>query len=167
MLVDLDNPVIRGLISNLVGEEGMDVIIKMPEGEVTDEEVTIVTEVPLNVVRRTLYILFENRLATYRRERNKDSGWLTYLWKMDLNGVNELLDNELNKLLKNLKTKLEFEDQNMFYVCVNHCGRFTFDVVTETEYLCPNCGEDVTFEDNDIIKHSLKKRIQELENVET
>jgi len=164
MLVDLDNIAIRGLLSNLVGEEGMNVVLKMPEGEVTDEDVSIVTEVPLNIVRRTLYILFENRLATYRRERNKDSGWLTYLWKIDMSGINELLENETNKLLNNLKVKLEFEDENMFYICVNNCGRFVFNIVAETEYLCPSCGEEVIFEDNEKVKQILRKRIQELQN---
>ncbi|MCL7415430.1 MAG: transcription factor [ANME-2 cluster archaeon] len=164
-MVDLDDPIIRGLLINLVGEEGMNVVLKMPDGEVTDEEVSNVTEVPLNIVRRTLYILFENRLATYRRERNKDSGWLTYLWLIDISGINELLDNEMNRLLTNLKSKLDFEEDNMFYICENECGRFVFDLVAETEYLCPNCGEEVVFEENEIIKQSLRKRINELEDI--
>lgn len=161
-MVNLNDEVIQGLLLNLVGEEGMKVVTDMPDGEVTDEDVSKTTDVPLNVVRRTLYILFENRLATYRRERNKDSGWLTYLWQLDLSGINELLDNETDKLVRNLESKFDFEEQNMFYVCVNNCGRFVFDIVTETEFLCPNCGEEVVFDDNEIIKASIKKRISEL-----
>jgi len=88
-LVNLDDPVIQGLLFNLVGEDGMDVVLNMPDGEITDDGVAEITNVPLNIVRRTLYILFENRLATYRRERNKDSGWLTYLWKIDLKDMAE------------------------------------------------------------------------------
>jgi transcription initiation factor TFIIE subunit alpha len=161
-LVNLGDPVIQGLLLNLVGEEGMDVVLNMPDGEITDDGVAEITNVPLNIVRRTLYILFENRLATYRRERNKDSGWLTYLWNIDLNGINELLEAETDKFIRNLKTKLEFENDNMFYVCTNNCGRFVFDIVAEVEFLCPNCGEDVVFEDNELIKQTLKKRINEL-----
>lgn len=161
-MVNLGDPVIQGLLLNLVGEEGMDVVLNMPDGEITDDGVAEITNVPLNIVRRTLYILFENRLATYRRERNKDSGWLTYLWNIDLNGINELLEAETDKFIRNLKTKLEFENDNMFYVCTNNCGRFVFDIVAEVEFLCPNCGEDVVFEDNELIKQTLKKRINEL-----
>ncbi len=163
-MVDLEDSVLQGLLLNLVGEEGIKVITNMPEGEVTDEEVSQVTDVALNVVRRTLYILFENRLAFYRRERNKDSGWLTYLWKLDLSGINNLLDDQLIKLIKNLKTKLAFEDNNMFYTCNNNCGRFVFDVVSETEFLCPICGDDVIFQDNEVVKQCLIKRINELED---
>lgn len=161
-MVNLDDPVIQGLLLNLVGEEGMDVVLNMPDGEITDDGVAEITNVPLNIVRRTLYILFENRLATYRRERNKDSGWLTYLWKIDLNGINELLEAETDKFIRNLKTKLKFETDNMFYVCTNNCGRFVFDIVADLEFLCPNCGEDVVFEDNELIKQTLKTRINEL-----
>ncbi|MBC2764053.1 MAG: transcription factor [ANME-2 cluster archaeon] len=161
-MVNLDDPVIQGLLFNLVGEDGMDVVLNMPDGEITDDGVDEITNVPLNIVRRTLYILFENRLATYRRERNKDSGWLTYLWKIDLNGINELLEAETKKFIRNLKTKFEFENDNMFYVCKNNCGRFVFDTVAELEFLCPNCGEDVIFDDNELIRQTLKKRINEL-----
>ncbi|MBC2699468.1 MAG: transcription factor [ANME-2 cluster archaeon] len=161
-MVNLDDPVIQGLLFNLVGEDGMDVVLNMPDGEITDDGVAEITNVPLNIVRRTLYILFENRLATYRRERNKDSGWLTYLWKIDLNGINELLEAETKKFIRNLKTKFEFENDNMFYVCKNNCGRFVFDTVAELEFLCPNCGEDVIFDDNELIRQTLKKRINEL-----
>lgn len=163
-MVELDNPVIQGLLMNLVGEEGMAVILNMPEDEVTDEDVANLTNVPLNIVRRTLYILFENRLATYRRERNKDSGWLTYLWHLDLSGINDLLDSEIKKLVRNLQTKFDFEDKNMFYVCKDNCGRFVFDMVAEIDFLCPNCGEDVVFEDNEIVKECIAKRIQELKS---
>ena len=162
-MVDLDDTVIRGLLLNLVGEEGIKVVIDMPEGEVTDEEVSQTTEVALNVVRRTLYILFENRLAFYRRERNKDSGWLTYLWKLDLSRINDLLNDEMVKLINNLKTKLDFENANMFYICNNNCGRFVFDMVSEIEFLCPICGNEVVFADNELIKQCISKRINDLE----
>ncbi|VVB86465.1 Transcription factor E [uncultured archaeon] len=86
-MVDLNDPVIKGYFINLVGEEGFKVVEKMPEGEVTDEKIAEVTGVLLNIVRRTLFILYENRLAVYRRVRDTDSGWLTYLWRLDLGNL--------------------------------------------------------------------------------
>jgi len=56
-LVDLNDPVIKGYLINLVGEEGFKVVQNMPEGEVTDEKIAQATGVLLNIVRRTLFIL--------------------------------------------------------------------------------------------------------------
>lgn len=164
-LVELNDPVIKGYLENLVGEEGYKVVLNMPEGEVTDEKIAEVTGVLLNIVRRTLFILYENRLALYRRERDTDSGWLTYLWRLDLSNIDRQLDIESRKILKNLKTKLEFEEEKVFYICKNQCGRFLFDLATELEFICPICGEGLDFYDNETVLRSLKKRISELEEM--
>jgi len=164
-LIDLDDPIIKGYLTNLIGEEGIKVVKNMPEGEVTDEEIAKATGVLLNIVRRTLFILYENRLATYRRERDTDSGWLTYLWKLDMRNIDRLLDTEVKKLLKNLKTRLEFEENNVFYTCDKGCGRYLFDMAAESGFICPVCGGELTFQDNEEIVKALRKRIAELEAV--
>jgi transcription initiation factor TFIIE subunit alpha len=166
-LVDLNDPVIKGYLINLVGEEGYKVVANMPEGEVTDEKIAQATGVLLNIVRRTLFILYENRLANYRRERDTDSGWLTYLWKLDLSNLNRQLEIEAKKLLKNLKTKLEFEEDKVFYLCEKQDGRFLFEVAAELEFKCPLCGGDLIYQENESVIHGLKQRIIQLEEMTT
>ncbi len=162
-MVDLNDPVIKGYFINLVGDEGFKVVQKMPEGEVTDEKIAEVTGVLLNIVRRTLFILYENRLALYRRVRDTDSGWLTYLWKLDLGSLNRQLELEAKRTLRNLKAKLEFEDGKVFYTCKNQDGRYLFDDAAELDFICPVCGEDLAYQDNEPIIKALKQRISELE----
>jgi len=164
-LVDLNDPVIKGYLINLVGEEGYKVVVNMPEGEVTDEKIAQATGVLLNIVRRTLFILYENRLAVYRRERDTDSGWLTYLWKLDLSNLNRQLEIESKKLLKNLKTKLEFEEDKVFYICERRDGRFLFEMAAEMEFKCPFCGGELVFEENEPVIEALKQRIIQLEGL--
>jgi len=164
-LVDLNDPVIRGYLVRLVGEEGFKVVQNMPEGEVTDEKIAEVTGVLLNIVRRTLFILYENRLALYRRVRDTDSGWLTYLWKLDLSSLDRQLELESKKLLKNLKTKLEAEEGKIFYSCKNQCQRFLFETAAELEFICPICAEELEYQDNETVIKSLKQRISELEDM--
>ncbi len=164
-MVDLNDPVIRGYFINLVGDEGFKVVQKMPEGEVTDEKIAEVTGVLLNIVRRTLFILYENRLALYRRVRDTDSGWLTYLWKLDLGSLNRQLEIEAKRTLRNLKAKLEFEDGKVFYTCKNQCGRYLFDDAAELDFLCPVCGEDLAYQDNEPVIKALKQRISEIEEM--
>ena len=150
---------------NLVGEEGFKVVQKMPEGEVTDEKIAEVTGVLLNIVRRTLFILYENRLAAYRRVRDTDSGWLTYLWKLDLGNLSHQLELEAKRTLKNLKVKLESEEGKVFYTCKNRCGRFLFEEAAELEFICPVCAEDLEYHDNEPVIKALKQRISELEEL--
>lgn len=164
-LVDLNDPVIKGYLINLVGEEGYKVVVNMPEGEVTDERIAQATGVLLNIVRRTLFILYENRLAVYRRQRDTDSGWLTYLWKLDLSNLNRQLELESKKLLKNLKTKLEYEENKVFYICEKNDGRFLFEMAAEMEFKCPFCGGELIFEENEPIIEALKQRISQLESL--
>ena len=164
-LVDLNDPVIKGYLINLVGEEGYKVVANMPEGEVTDEKIAQATGVLLNIVRRTLFILYENRLAGYRRERDTDSGWLTYLWKLDLSNLNRQLELEAKKLLKNLKTKLEYEEDKVFYICEKQDGRFLFEIAAEMEFKCPFCGGELIFEENEPVIDALKQRIIKLEDM--
>ncbi len=164
-LVDINDPVIKGYLINLVGEEGLKVVQNMPEGEVTDEKIAQVTGVLLNIVRRTLFILYENRLASYRRERDTDSGWLTYLWKLELANLNRQLDIETRKLLKNLKMKLEFEQDKVFYICDKHDGRYLFEMAAEMEFKCPLCGEELKYQENESVIQALKDRIVQLEEM--
>lgn len=164
-MVNLNDPVIKGYFINLIGEEGYKVVEKMPETEVTDEKIAEATGVLLNIVRRTLFILYENRLAVYRRVRDTDSGWLTYLWRLDLSAMDSQLILESKKILKNLKSKLEFEDGKVFYTCKAQCGRFLFETASDLLFICPVCGEDLEYQDNESVVKALKQRINKIEDL--
>lgn len=162
-MIDLNNPVIRGYLIRLVGEEGLEMIKNMPEGEVTDEQIAQATGILLNIVRRTLFILNENKLAVCRRERDSSSGWLTYLWTLDMSDIEPQLMKEKKRLVKNLRSRLAFEEDNVFYTCPEGCTRMNFNEATECEFLCPLCGEDMMFEDNQLFANIIQRRLGQLE----
>lgn len=162
-LARLKDAVARAYIMGLVDKDGLTMVDKAPKGEVTDEKVAEATGVSLNTVRRALYILYENGLASYRRERDKDSGWLTYLWQIDLSGIYDVLDAETRKLLKNLQKRLDTEKDSMFYACVDGCGRFLFELAAETNFVCPICGATLEYQDNTELVKVLEKRVNEIQ----
>jgi transcription initiation factor TFIIE subunit alpha len=164
-LVEFNDKVISGYLTSLVGEEGLKMIGDMPEGDVTDEEIATKSEVLLNTVRRTLFILYENKFAICRRERDSNSGWLTYLWHLDFSDIEHQLMREKKKLLRNLKVRFEFEENNVFYMCPQGCARLLFNEATETEFLCPMCGEDLAYYDNSLFTGVLKKRVDDLSSI--
>ncbi len=158
-MIDLNDPVVRGYIVRLVGEDGLLMIENMPDGEVTDEEIAEATGILLNIIRRTLFILNENKLAVCRRERDSSSGWLTYLWTLDMTDIGPQLAKEKNRLVKNLRIRVEFEEENVFYKCMEGCVRMNFNEATEHEFLCPDCGEDMMYDDNSEFIHKIDKRL--------
>jgi transcription initiation factor TFIIE subunit alpha len=165
----LSNKATRGYIHKLVGEEGINIVEKMldkvPDKEVTDEKIAEISGINLNLVRKTLYILYENHLALYRRERDKDSGWLTYLWKLDLDNTANMLKNETRKLIKKLERRLDFEN-NEFYVCEEEPPhRLLFDYAMDSNFTCPVDGSPMAYYDNNDEKIALQDRIDRLKNM--
>ncbi|AGB49228.1 transcription initiation factor IIE, alpha subunit [Methanomethylovorans hollandica DSM 15978] len=163
-MIDMNDPVTRGYLIRLVGEDGLAMIEKMPEGEVTDEQIAQAAGILLNIVRRTLFILNENKLAICRRERDASSGWLTYLWTLDMSDVEKQLMKEKKRLIKNLKIRKDFEESNVFYICPEGCVRMDFKQASDSAFMCPDCGEDMVHQDNLPFIHIIQERIKNLES---
>lgn len=160
----LDEISVREYLKKLVGDEGLRIVESIPKREITDEEIADLTDIKLNSVRKVLYVLYENRMAEYRRERNDETGWLTYIWKVDIKNIDELIKIEIEKLVRNLRQRLDFEKNNVFYVCMSGCGRLLFDAAAKTDFKCPICDSPLQHEDNRLIIDSVEERIMQLSN---
>lgn len=163
-MIDLHRPVVEGYLTKLVGKDGFKVLEQAPDYEIVDEQLAERSGVDINTVRRTLFILYENHFATYRRERDNDSGWLTYYWLIDFSNVGDILTIEMSKFHDILEKRLKHEKNNMFYACVNKCGRYDFDFATDYEFICPVCAMQLVFDDNTHIIEQLSTRISEMDN---
>jgi TIGR00373 family protein len=158
----LEDPVIQKYLHELVGPRGMPVAAAPPDGEVTDEELAEELGMELNDVRRALFILYENDLASYRRLRDEDSGWLTYLWTFEYENIPEKLEEEMYRLLETLEERHEYEIENEFYLCEN-CGiRFEFGEAMEFGFQCPECGTSVDAMENTRLVDAMESRIERL-----
>lgn len=157
----LANPAIHTYLDRLVGEEGISLIESFPrEGEYSDEELAEKTGINLNSVRHTLYTLYEKRLAEYRRIKNNETGWLTYLWQLRMDRIFEVIAEDMAQILEKLEARVRFEEENDFYICKN-CGEiYTFDRAMDSEFQCPSCDSPLEHFDNEILLRALKKRIQ-------
>jgi len=158
----LEDPVIQKYLHELVGPKGMPVAAAPPDGEVTDEELAEELGLELNDVRRALFILYENDLATYRRLRDEDSGWLTYLWTFQYDKIPEKLESEMARLLDALESRRQYERDNEFYLC-EVCGiRFEFGEAMEFGFECPECGSPVDAMENTALVEAMDDRIASL-----
>jgi transcription initiation factor TFIIE subunit alpha len=159
----LNEPAVNAYIHRLIGDEGINLIERFPEeGEYSDEELAEKTEINLNAVRHTLYTLYEKRLAEYRRLKNNETGWLTYLWHLRLDRVHDVIEEDIRDILEHLDARLSYEERNDFYMCKN-CGViFTFTDAANWNFECPNCDEMLDHFDNELLVTALRKRVQKI-----
>ncbi|WP_256687424.1 transcription factor [Halococcus qingdaonensis] len=158
----LEDPVVQTYLHELVGPRGMPVAAAPPDGEVTDEELAEELDLELNDVRRALFILYENDLADYRRLRDEDSGWLTYLWTLEYGSIPENLRDEMHRLLDALEERREYERNHEFFLCEVDSIRFEFEEAMEFGFECPQCGSELDALDNDHLVTAMDDRIGEL-----
>ena len=157
----LDNPAIKAYLIRLIGDEGINLIVKFPpEGEWSDEQLAAQTGINLNSVRHTLYTLYEKRLAEYRRIKNNETGWLTYLWHLRMDQVADVIREDLEDILEKLKARERFEEENDFYIC-KACGTIaTFNQAMDVAFVCPSCDQPLEHFENEMLLKALKKRIE-------
>ena len=162
--IENENLLLKSKINN---ENNIDINKKIIENEENikkiKEELKNNKEITLNNVRKILFILYENKYTICKRERDLNSGWLTFKWKLNLTGIKYQLEREKKKLYKNLIRRKEYEEKNIFYSCPNECLRLIFDEATESDFLCPICGSNLSYEDNKNFLEVLNKKIKKFE----
>jgi transcription initiation factor TFIIE subunit alpha len=158
--------IIQAYLLNLVGEPGVAMIEQLSTDELTDKEIATETSLDLNTVRRTLFTLYEHRLASYVQKRDKESGWMLYRWHIDLSDIQHHLESDAQKLIDELETWLTNEQINVYYTCENSCGRYTFEMASGYEcgyeFICPVCKTSLHHQDNSNSIDAVQRKINEL-----
>ncbi|MFX0069940.1 MAG: transcription factor [Candidatus Hermodarchaeota archaeon] len=116
----------------------------------------------LNTVRKTLYKLYSEKLAQFRRIRDKSSGWFIYYWWAEFDLIDEILMNKRKIIERKLRDRLEYEENNYFFIC-KKCNKshykYRFDEAFELNFRCPDCGGPLEAQDNQKIIDFLKEKI--------
>lgn len=159
------NMLIKQVVIDFAGDEAFEVVMHLKEDEeTTDEEIANQTGMRLNAVRKILYKLYDLHLASYRRTRDKQTGWFVYYWILEPDRIHDLLREKKRKVLVRLQQRLTYEIENTFYHC-NHngCPRHTFEEAMANAFKCPVCNNQLVHVENDAVIGLLKKQIQVLE----
>jgi transcription initiation factor TFIIE subunit alpha len=149
----------------LGGEDGVKIIdiIKGVE-EITVEDLAERTGIQINNVRKILYRFYNHSLVTSRRFRDKETGWFIFQWRLQPNLIDAFVMGMKQKILRKLRSRLEYEEQHQFYHCGNPtCRRVTFEDAMDTVFNCPVCGESLKSVDNEPLILFLEQKIEEIE----
>lgn len=152
----------RQFLQEIIGEDGLEVVRFLSDDEATDEEIAEQTGIKLNVVRKILYRLYDYRLASYTRTKDREIGWYIYTWRLDLERIYDILTERKRRILEELTKKLEFETSNIFFFCKNDNSKIPFDIASEYEFKCPQCQGLMEYFDNQSTVLSLEEEISRL-----
>ncbi|MHA1672408.1 MAG: hypothetical protein ACTSYI_02160 [Promethearchaeota archaeon] len=151
---------LKSVLKDFGGPEAIKIckILLDSDDETTDEKIAELSKVKLNIVRKILYILNENKLTQFKRVRDKRSGWFVYYWNESFDNLPFLLDERRNMVIDKLETRMQFEEQNFFFMCSNGCeGRLIFIEAMDLNFICPNCNGGKLEEDRNAAKVTLLK----------
>jgi transcription initiation factor TFIIE subunit alpha len=135
------------------------IINALRDGIETDEEIAEKTGIKLNIVRKILYKLYDLKIANYKRSKDPETQWYTYSWKFEEEELVRQINEECEGELKELNDTLDYEENNMFFVCPQGHVRYNFDTASDEEFLCV-CGEELVFQDNSEIIEQIKRSIE-------
>jgi transcription initiation factor TFIIE subunit alpha len=153
-------------LEKLVGPQGIEMIERLSKNELTDQQIAQETSTDLNIVRRTLFTLYEHHLASYILERDKETGWMLYRWRVDFADIERRLADDAQKLISTLEKWLDGELNTVYYTCDNHCSRFTFDMASGYacgyQFVCPVCKQSLHHDDTSKLTDIMQGKIDEL-----
>ncbi len=160
-LAFLEDKNLHDFLHNIIGQEGMDVVKRIAQKEVSDVDLAETMELKPNIIRKHLYALYEAGVVTYRRHRSK-TGWYTYYWKLHPERISSVIESKRNSEIKKLQELLNHENTNHYYECKNKCTRVGFDIAMETQFKCGKCSEKLEFSDSKERVNELEGRLREL-----
>ena len=176
------NPLLKSFLYIIGGDVAIEVgreLLLSENEDITDEDITenikeriegtgidfepdIEEILKLNTVRKTLYKLYSEKLAQFRRIRDKSTGWFIYYWWHEFDFLEELVLEKKKLVQRKLRDRLQFEENNYFFLCKN-CNKinikYKFDEAFELNFRCPDCGSPLEAQDNQNIINLLKEKI--------
>ena len=161
----IDDPLVKQLLTTVVEtEDNLPIVEALNDGIETDEEIANKTGIKLNIVRKILYKLYDMGLASYKRSKDPETQWFTYSWKFEKDEVINRIIKDSENYLTMLNEELDREENNMFFVCPQGHARLDFDDASDYEFMCPACGDELEFQDNEKVIAQIKEDIEMVES---
>ena len=156
---------IEDILVEILGEDGLSLIRYLSGREnVSEFDLANKTKKDIKVVRKMLYILYNNNLVSFNRKKDKIKGWYIYYWTLVPESIKYLFFKKKKDRLRFLKARLEEEAKELFFVCKSRCIRLTFDQAMDIEFHCPECGDLIVQDDTKQSVADIKKEVTDIEH---
>ena len=162
-MFSVDEETLRRVVA-LFGEDAIRVAEALKSvDETTDIQIADQTEIRLNIVRKTLYRLYDHSLVGLRRSRDKETGWFVFQWRLQPDQLEGFIFNQKRRVLEKLETRLRYEKSHEFYTCKTPgCKRFPFEEAYEHLFKCPACNKPMSYVTNGHIIEVMTRKIEQI-----
>jgi len=160
----LKDKIVLQFFEETIGDDGINVLKSLIGREATDESLSEELGLKLNITRKILYKLYDYRLASYVRTKDKDIGWYIYTWKLNIPRITAVIVERKQKVLTDLTNRFEYETNTVFFECGNDRFRIPYDIASDRDFRCPQCEGALEFTDNQNVVERLGTEIEKLQD---
>ncbi len=151
-------------VEEIIGAKGVKIVKNIGKRGATDSIIAKRTSLNISEIRAILNHLHSFGVTDYSKEKNMETGWYTYTWRVN---PERALRNFLvfkKKQYNELKRKIEAAENTVIYKCRKGCGTYTFEEAVENDFLCPVCNTELKEAKNEEIQNMKResRKIREL-----
>ena len=111
---------IEDILILILGEDGLPLVKQLTGREnVSEFELATKTKKDIKVIRRMLYLLYNNNLVSFTRKKDKIKGWYIYYWTLLPESIKYVYVKKKKETLAQLQQQLEGEQKELFFSCPN------------------------------------------------
>ena len=159
----LNDPIVQELLMEITdnNENSFPIIECIMKGTTIDLEISEETDIKLTIVRKILYKLYDAGIATCKKAKDPKTNWDMYVWNLEEVNIIEAVTKKYETLSADIEKSIQYEEENMFFACKTNGHRYKFENASEINFVCPQCGESLEFEDNTSLIAALTKEKDE------
>ncbi len=157
-------PITEEFLKTVGGDYAVDLvkIWDKKKGNITDEELAKQLSVKITEIRTALNRLHYRGIACYQKTRNNKTGWYSYTWTIKTNRIAELVMERQAEEIQKIRKRMDFEKNYIYFNCKGGCTTVPFEIATEYQFRCPECGKNLEEENSQKKLKVLNQRIEDI-----
>ncbi|MBI3588535.1 hypothetical protein HY995_05790 [Candidatus Micrarchaeota archaeon] len=153
----------ESFVKEVSGDDGLKVVRSINGDGVTDEKIEADTKLKLVEIRALLNTLHNHGIVEYNREKNLQSGWFTYTWRVNsYRAMNNYLALKRREL-EEVRRQTGGGENTAIYACPKGCAKLPFEKAAEFNFACESCSAKLKFADGTKELKELEGKISAIE----
>ncbi len=151
-------------IKTVVGMKGWKIASCVGDGA-TDEQIEKHTKIKMAEIRFLLNQLHNHGIVEYNREKNLQTGWFTYTWRLNADRAFKNFISMKRREYLDIRCRLSAEENTVFYQCGKKCRKMPFDTAMESQFKCPRCDGRMNAVNNQKEIEDCRRRLETTESI--